>query len=305
VDSHLEEACVRDDILKNKTIITPYIWNKCLINNQQKIVNTFNKNGLIIIPHVISGELCDEIFNEIQIIMNNKMKKYNNAKSLYKRFDIILSLDKFKKYILKIYNKLKYFFDTITPKPKLLECSSFITEPECLPQSWHTDTILDKINKNEEDKYANFITVSLSLNDIDESNSPLEGYLDTHKLTYDVINEKLKKYNISEKYDEIFLDKNCKYYNNNEKRGLCENYGLVELNNIEKKYKHVKCVSPKGSLTIWSSKIFHRGGANTGNINRNIFYFSLIGNNGVNPVDYDTSLEEHKKLDDIYLEDLY
>jgi hypothetical protein len=280
-----------------------YKWYLCSEINQNKLVISFNKYGLIIIPNMVSNKECDEILNLIEIEKKYKSES-RKVRSPYKRTDLIIPVEKCKKYIKNIHNKLKYFFDKITPNAKLMECSSFITEPGCYPQSWHSDTHLDKINATEESKYANFISVAISLHDIEDEHGPIEALLGTHKLNQNEIEMKLKEYRIIDKFDDMYYDKSCEYYYDDIKRGLCEKHGLIVLNDIEKKYKKVKGISKKGSITIWSSKIFHRGGQNYGKNDRNIFYFSVLGDNRLNPIDYKLSIEKNHRLNNIYIKDL-
>ena len=46
-------------------------------------------------------------------------------------------------------------------------------------------------------------------------------------------------------------------------------------------YNRMNCT--KGSIIMWDSTVFHRGGANKSNKQRPVFYFSFMGNNGNKP----------------------
>ena len=79
------------------------------------------------------------------------------------------------------------------------------------------------------------------------------------------------------------------------KNGLCESV-LFEITKLNKNFKHVKTTCKKGSLIIWSSKVIHRGGQNYGNKKRPIFYFTLLGDNGENPMDYPINMDNNKEI---------
>jgi ectoine hydroxylase-related dioxygenase (phytanoyl-CoA dioxygenase family) len=97
------------------------------------------------------------------------------------------------------------------------------------------------------------------------------------------------------------LSKKCIYEDDDIKYGLCEHI-YSKTPKIDKKYKHVKCDCKKGSLVMWSSKVFHRGGQNYGDKDRPIFYITLMGDNGKNPMDFDSTIEDASKK--IYIKDL-
>jgi len=268
-------------------------WNKCNIQNQTKLTDTFNKYGLIIIPELLNSNETNNLLN----IVLNKEKNFHESenfeiRSFYKRKNITIPFNDCKKYIVKIYKQNKYFIDKLTPNAKIVECAALITEPGCYPQGWHTDTYLDKINP---DKYANLISFGIALDDIDETLGPLEGILKTNNLKTNEIDNILNNNNLLNKYDENYYHKDCIYIENDIKRGLC-NSALFEITKLNKNFKHVKTTCKKGSLIIWSSKVFHRGGQNYGYKNRPIFYFTLVGDNGENPMHYSINMDNNKEI---------
>lgn len=280
-----------------------YEWNNCKLTDQKKIANTWNKYGVIIIPNVVSNEHCNELLNIIkEEETNSKYKETNNVRSVHKREDLFLPLEKCRPYIKNIYEKIKIFVDTIAYNSKFMDCSSLNSKPGSYPQEWHSDTNVDKTNKLHELLYSNLFSISVSLQDVDETMGPLEAYLGTHRINYDYINYINEKYNIPGKFDEEDNDMDCKYYKDNIKSGLCDNKiaKILEIENI----KPVKAVCKKGSIVIWSSKLFHRGGGNYGNKDRYTFYFTLIGIGKLNPMNYEPSIKKNDKNKIIYMKDL-
>lgn len=280
-------------------------WNNCNLLDQEKLVNTFEKNGVIVIPDFFSPEYCDELLDIIKKKENGEYKKNENEtathiNSEYKRRNIAMPIKECKKYIMDLCNKITYFTDVLTPNPILIDCASFITEPGCYPQTWHADTGNDKQNFATERQYANHISMGIALTNIDETMGPLEAILETNNLNYRNFYHRLKIKNLN--YDsKKGLNENCIYEDDDIKRGLCESV-FFESTKIDKKYKHVKCDCKKGSLVMWSSKVFHRGGQNYGDKNRPVFYITLMGDNGKNPMDFDSTIEDASKK--IYIKDL-
>lgn len=281
-------------------------WNNCNLLDQKKLINTYEKNGVIIIPNFFSDEDCNKLLSILKKAnisnVSNENATTTIVNSSYKRKNIVLPINESKKYIMKIYNKMRYFLDVLTPNPILIDCAAFITNPGCYPQVWHTDTGLDKINDIEELKYSNNISIGVALEDIDETLGPLEAILGTHKLNHDKIDMLLKTDNIFENYDiDTNIEKTCIHKNYDIKRGLCKS-SIEELLKLDNRYKYVKCICKKGSLVIWSSKVFHRGGANDGIKDRSVFYITLMGNDGQNPMNFESTIENSKKK--IYIKDL-
>lgn len=278
-------------------------WNNCNLLDQKKLINTYEKNGVIIIPNFFSHDDC----NKLLAILEKEGSSNENAtatliNSPYKRKNLVIPINDCKEYIMKIYNRLKYFLDVLTPNPILIDCAAFVTSPGCYAQIWHTDTGLDKINDNKELKYANHISIGVALEDIDESLGPLEAILETNTLNDDKYEMILKQHKKFDDYDSITeCEKTCIYKNDSIKRGLCNN-SKFEISNLDNRYKYVKCICKKGSLVLWSSKVYHRGGANYGNKDRSVFYITLMGNDGENPMDFESTIEDSKKT--IYIKDL-
>ena len=231
-------------------------------------------------------------------MLNIVEKKENNydetenyeVRSFYKRKNLVMPLKECKKYINSIKNKMNYFLKNLTPNAKLQECAALITYPGNYAQGWHSDTYLDKLDSIEQYKYATQISIGVALEDIDETSGPLEVILGTNNLNYDELDSILKKNNIVDNYDDNYYDKNCIYSDHDIKRGLCKN-ALFDLTKLDNKYKYVKCTCKKGSLIIWSSRIFHRGGEIIGNKKRPVFYITLVGDNGKDPKHYEGAIE--------------
>jgi len=281
-------------------------WSNCNLLDQQKLVNTFEKNGVIIIPDFFPPEYCDELLEIIKKKENGEYKKNENetrteTNSEYKRQNIVMPIKECKKYIMDLCNKITYFTDVLTPNPVLIDCAAFITEPGCYPQVWHADTVNDKQTFVSEKQYANQISMGIALQDIDEPMGPLEAILETNNLNYRDFHHRLKIKNLNNNYDSEGVIKDCIYKDDNIKRGLCKNV-CFESTNLDKKYKHVKCDCKKGSLVMWSSKVFHRGGQNYGNKNRPVFYITLMGDNGKPPIHFESTIEDSSKK--IYIKDL-
>jgi hypothetical protein len=177
--------------------------------------------------------------------------------SSYNRKDLILPLEHTQLYINKICDKLKIFCDKLVPEYTIVESSCLISYPGCYPQIWHADTHYN--NKSD----ANLITFGIALDDISYDMGPLEVYLKSNSI-YEINNGLLySKYNIRLKELEGEIEDGIKYQTD---ESLCEAL----------KFEKVSCVSNKGDLIIWSSKVYHRGGKNTFK-KRPIFYFTLMG----------------------------
>lgn len=251
-------------------------WNEGNINNQIKLVNTFNNNGCIIIPEILSHNDCDEI---LKIILNeekNKNAETGGINSNLHRKDLLLPLNKTKQYIKKIYYKIKNFCDILVPNAKIVENSSLISYPGCYPQIWHADT------NYVSNKDAELISFGIALDDISANMGPLEVFLESNKFYKDKL-DLLELYNIEN--DNL----NGDYDDGLKKQDADELYNNI-LN-----LRKVKCECKKGSLVIWSSKVTHRGGANSEK-ERPVFYFSLMGK-GNKPVGATYSIKKKDKLE--------
>jgi ectoine hydroxylase-related dioxygenase (phytanoyl-CoA dioxygenase family) len=279
-----------------------YQWNNCKLLDQEKLINTFEKNGVIIIPNVFSSEDCDKLKD----IIKKKDNKYydisptetaTKVNSEYKRRNMALPIKECRKYILSICNKLKYFVNVLIPNPILVDCAAFVTEPGCYPQKWHRDTNLNSENSITSQNYANHISMGVMLEDVDDTLGPLEAVLGTNNLFNKGLYILLKKNNLLDKYSHEynnFDDDDCRV-------GLCKSL-IPQLPKLDNKYKYVKCACPKGSLVLWSSCVFHRGGQNYGNKDRPVFYITLMGGDGKNPMNFESTIEFSDKK--IYVKDL-
>jgi len=272
-----------------------YEWNNCNLLDQQKLINTFEKNGVIIIPEVFTQDVCDKLLDILKKKENNyygenKNETKTEIASQYKRKNIVMPTNECREYITDIYNKLKYFFDILTPNPILVDCACFITEPGCFPQAWHRDTLDSTRDFITTTKYANQISIGITLEDVDETLGPLEVFLKTNKLYQNeyFLFEKYNDTNI--KYDKNGMDINCIYKDNHILRGMCKDRKTQTISKSGM-FKKVKCTCKKGSLVLWSSKVIHRGGQNIGNKNRPVFYITFMGNNGDNPMDFDPTTD--------------
>lgn len=234
-----------------------YQWNNCKLNDKDKLINTFNNYGCIIIPEILSERECNNLLKIISKEEKNKKNETSNINSNYKRKDLILSLVDTKPYIKKIYSKIKQFCDELHPKGKIVESSSLISYPGCYPQIWHADTMY--VDENE----GNLTSFGIALQDTTENMGPLEVFLESNKLYKNDKEELMKKYKIKDQNLTGDYDDGIKYQMNEK---------LCNILNFKKGI----CSCKKGSLVIWSSKIIHRGGANKRK-RRSVFYFSLLG----------------------------
>ena len=142
-------------------------------------------------------------------------------------------------------------------------------------QIWHTDT------HHNNKPNANLVTFGIALDDISYEMGPLEVYLKSNSI-YEINNGLLySKYDIRLKELDGEIDDGIKYQTD---ESLCEAL----------KFKKVSCISNKGDLIIWSSKVYHRGGKNTFK-KRPIFYFTLMGK-GTSPNGATYSLLHKDKL---------
>ena len=219
-------------------------------SNQDQLIQTFNDNGCIIVPNVLDNKDCNSILNIIREEERSKDTQYGNINSAHKRKDLMLSLKKMKPFIKKIQDKIDPFCDIITPNGEIVECSSLISYPGCYPQIWHTDTLYSS------DDDGNLVSFGIALDDINQDMGPLEVYLKSNKLY---------------KNDDIMSDE---HLFGDDDDGLKRQYDeeFCKRMNLQK----VHCSCKKGSLIIWSSKVIHRGGKNTSNKERPVFYFTLL-----------------------------
>jgi ectoine hydroxylase-related dioxygenase (phytanoyl-CoA dioxygenase family) len=208
-----------------------------------------------------------------------------------------LPIKECRKYILSICNKLKYFVNVLTPNPILVDCAAFVTEPGCYPQKWHRDTALNSENNKTSQNYANHISMGVMLEDVDDTLGPLEGLLGTNNLLSTDLCILLEKNNLLDKYYHEYDDIDDDHYG----VGLYKDV-INQLPKLDNKYKHVKCTCSKGSLVLWSSVVYHRGGQNYGNKDRPVFYITLMGDDGKNPMDFESTIEVSDKK--IYIRDL-
>jgi hypothetical protein len=246
-----------------------YKWNNANINNQNKLINTFKKNGCIIIPNILSNNDCNQLLKIISKEKKNKNKKLGKIGMPMSRRDMLLSLKTTKNFIKKIYDKIKTFCNVLIPDAKIVENSSFISYPGAQNQQWHTDIALGK----KSEIGAELISFGIALDDISPYMGPLEVFLGSNKLFTTFTN-----------YTHGFLWDSFKK--------------VSKKLNLQK----VKCCCKKGSLVIWSSKVVHRGSANI-HKKRPVFYFSLMGK-GKPPFGATYSLKSKDKLKKNYVKDL-
>ena len=242
-----------------------YKWNNTNINNQNKLINTFKKNGCIIIPNMLSNNDCNKLLKIISKEKKNKNIELGEIQSPYSRKDILLSLKDTKKFIKKIYDKIKTFCNVLLPDALIVENSSFISYPGAYNQNWHTDTAF----KSES---ADLISFAIALDNIESNMGPLEIFLESTKVHKSIANT-----------HEFNID-------------------LFKKLRKQMNFKKVKCICKKGSLIIWSSKVVHRGSANI-HKKRPVFYFSLMGK-GKPPFGATYSLKSIDKLKKNYVKDL-
>ena len=241
------------------------------IVSQNKFINYFNKNGVIVLDNILSENDCDEL-NKIISSKEKKLKETREKLNIHaelwckhNRVDVILPIDITKKYVKKIYLKLKHFCDTICPDPKLIEISAFVTYPGCHPQPWHTDN--EYIENKDNKEPSNIVSFGIALDNITKDMGPLELYAGSNniwKQTEKYRHSLYKKYKISK--DQLTGDDYVDVYKKQAFEKLCE-----KLN-----FKKKSLICNKGSLVAWSNRACHRGSSNTLK-RRPVFYFSLAG----------------------------
>jgi len=225
----------------------------------------FKENGYLLFPEEISSQECDQLFDLIQKELKNENKTEGGIQNPKNRKDLLLPVNDLTKSIIKkIYKKYDSIWKNVTPTTILAECSSFISYPGSEPQIWHAD-ILNGYGR------ANLITIGIALKDIDDTMGPLEVYPKSNNLTLE--NENV---NFDNRKEDKFLEE------------------------IGFKSKKLSC--KKGSIIIWDSEIYHRGGANKSNQIRPIFYFSFLEGNKPKPNGATYSLKETNKK--IFVKDL-
>jgi hypothetical protein len=208
-------------------------------NEEAKFVE---ENGYIVIPEVISHDECDKLTELIFKELKNKDKTESKINDNKNRKDLLLPLNKTTLDVIgKIYLKYKSLWHTITPNPILAECSSFISWPKATAQVWHADTENNR-------KKAKMYSIGIALIDFEEDVGPLEVYPKSQVIN-DTVLDKLN-IGIGEQFRQYFL----------------ERVG----------YNSKKLVCKKGSIIVWGSTVYHRGGTNISNKVRPFFYFSFV-----------------------------
>lgn len=260
----------------NHLLNIPHIQHK----NQDKIINSINKNGVVVIPNILSTSDCDHLLKIINQEEKNEFQQKVSINSDINRCDVHLPLENTQKYIKKIYLKLKHFCDTLLPGSQLIENSAFITYPPSFPQAWHIDYEIDHAIQN--DNIVNVMSFGIALDDITDNMGPLEYYKGSHKI-WQHHDKLFEKYNIPE--EEFDTDE----YENIPDGSKIQRYQhLCNALNLKKKI----CTCKKGSLVIWSWRGIHRGGANSEK-RRPVFYFSLM-EKGQDPEGTVYSLKKYK-----------
>ena len=215
-------------------------------------------NGYIVLPNVVSHEDCDKIADLIKKENENKNRYESHINDNKNRKDLLLPLNQLTLRVIRnIYLKYQSLWHAITPNPILAECSSFISWPNAKSQIWHADT---ENNPNKAKMYS----IGIALIDFEEDVGPLEVYPKSHNL----FDEDLDELGIvqEEGYRKYFLD----------------DFG----------FKSKKLVCKKGSIIVWGSTVYRRGGANTSNKMRPFFYFSFVEGGKLRPTGGTDSLKK-------------
>ena len=221
-----------------------------------------DNDGYQIIPNVLTINECDNLLK----IINNARKKnmpVGEIHSINNREDRMISMNRVRKYISKIYNKTKHnWINIIGYNPLICECSSLLSFPGSEHQIWHTDTSY---------KFGDalLISIGIALNDINEDMGPLNVYKGSHNIYTKDMGQMFNDYNI-----EI---EECTML----EEGLCSQ--TIEKICKKRGYKLKKCIAKKGDLIAWQSSIVHRGSANKSDKLRPVFYFSLMSEIGNEP----------------------
>lgn len=227
--------------------------------NKYPLYKFLDDNGYLIIPNGISENQCGKLLDLINNELKNKNKVEGEINNPTNRKDLLLPLNELTiNTIKKIYTNYSSLWNKITPNTILAECSSFLSYPNSKSQNWHADT---ENNKNK----ANLITIGIALVDINNNMGPLEVYPESNKL------------------DDKDLIKLGKHKIDTYKNNFLEDVG----------YERKKLSCKKGSIIIWSSTIYHRGGANISNKIRPMFYFSFLGGDKVQPIGGTYSLKKN------------
>ncbi len=151
-------------------------WRNCNINDPANCLKQFKENGTILIPNAIQESWCNSILYDTKIELENKNKETGNIHSPTNRVDVMLSINENIKQTIKfVYQQLKPMWDSYTPNPQLVECSTLISYPNSNAQQWHTDT-------GSENNPANLVSIGIALDDIAIDMGPLEVFCGTNNL---------------------------------------------------------------------------------------------------------------------------
>ena len=83
-----------------------YYWNDSKLDDQNKIINTFNTYGCTIIQDILTKNDCDALLKLINIKELQINNEYGDIMSSYNRKDLIIPLEDTQPYITKICEKL-------------------------------------------------------------------------------------------------------------------------------------------------------------------------------------------------------
>ena len=264
------------------------IINKNFIN-QEELIKKFNENGYLLIPN--SKIICEIEYNEIKKIIKNELSNKNSKFININRskcINVIIPVEKVKKYIKKICNNLSEFCLGVVPNSYIIDCSCKLTYCGCYAEAWHYDNI--HISKNS----GRLITIGLFLDDINDDMGPLNIMQSSQNLHgndedgIDILN-KLQEKHKTKSYTINYYKSVCDPIKELKNRGSNTNdydiYDLINDDSIEMLcrvlgIKKVKCIGNKGSILILDSYVYQRDCKNNSTKIRPIFYFSLFSEEG-------------------------
>lgn len=114
---------------------TYYKWNDCKTKNVEKMINTFNKHGCIIISRIVPIAECKEIYKVCMTEKNHLINTIQNIKNCNLTYEIKdlqtnIPLKNAIKFIEKIYSHISIFCQTKILNPFITGCSSYFSYSE-------------------------------------------------------------------------------------------------------------------------------------------------------------------------------
>lgn len=152
------------------------------LDNIQNSCAILSRLGAIVIPGVVSPDLCDQVASQLlnQDVHNPDKKTgdiYNstNLPGTGARIDLFVNNEGlYADMYDRVMTKLSMLFQCYAPDFYLSEFSSFLVYPGATNQPWHSDT------NRYDNEAAPMITVAIALTDIHDDLAPLQVMLGSH-----------------------------------------------------------------------------------------------------------------------------